>query len=67
MAVWCDHADTMVVTVSHNDVAVPIRCESIGPVEQSNGPFSVSMDPYAASAARYCGHLVFSSAVLPYA
>jgi hypothetical protein len=47
----------MVVQVSHNDVAVPIHCDSIRKEEFSKGPFSFSMASYAASAARYCGNL----------
>jgi len=33
----------MVATVTHDEVAVPIHCESIGHVELSIGPFSVSI------------------------
>ena len=42
MALWCDLTDTMVALVSHDDVAVPIHCDSMGMVELSNGSFSVS-------------------------
>jgi hypothetical protein len=42
-ALWCDYADTVATRVSHNDVAVPIRCDSIGIAELSNGPFSILM------------------------
>jgi hypothetical protein len=57
MSLWCDFVDTIVVAVSHDDVPVPIQCDSIRIVELSNtGPFSVLMALLAS--ARYCGHLV---------
>jgi hypothetical protein len=43
MALWCDLADTMVVSVSHNDIPVPIHCDSTGISELSNGRYSVSI------------------------
>jgi hypothetical protein len=54
-ALWCDYADTVVVRVTHNDVAVPIHCDSAGFVELSNGPFSVLTAPFAS--ARQNGHM----------
>jgi hypothetical protein len=64
MALWCDSADTMVATVSHKEVAVPIHCdyskETVKEtVELSNGPFSVSMALLARARrarARQSGH-----------
>jgi hypothetical protein len=55
MALWCDFADAMVATVSHNDVAAPINCDSRGTVELSNGRFSVSMAHF--SSARQSSHM----------
>jgi hypothetical protein len=46
---WCDFADTMVVVVSHNDVAAPIHCDSTGPPELRNGPFSILMPPHVSA------------------
>ena len=43
MALRSDLADTMVVQVGHDDVAVPIHCDGEGAVELSNCPFSVFM------------------------
>jgi hypothetical protein len=43
LALRCDLADTIVGTVTHDDVAA-IHCESTGIVELSKSPFSVSMD-----------------------
>jgi hypothetical protein len=52
MALWCDLADTIVARVSHDDVPIPIHCESKGLVELSNGPFSVSMALLASACPR---------------
>jgi hypothetical protein len=41
LALWRDYADTMIFRVSHNDVAALIHCNSTGPVELRNAPFSV--------------------------
>jgi hypothetical protein len=46
----------MVVTVSHDDVAVPIHCDSAGAGELSNDLLSVSMAVLAS--ARQNGHIV---------
>jgi hypothetical protein len=55
MALWCDFADTMVACVSHDDVAVPVHCDSNGLVELSDGPLSVAMALRAS--ARKSGHI----------
>jgi hypothetical protein len=55
LALLRDKADTMVVLVSYNDVILSVHCDSKGPVELSNGSFSVSMAPDAS--ARQSGHL----------
>jgi hypothetical protein len=47
LALSCDLADTMVATITHDDVAVPIHCDSNGILELSNRPFSVSMALFA--------------------
>jgi hypothetical protein len=43
LALWCDFADTVVARVSHDDVPVPIHCDSEWREELSNGTSSVSM------------------------
>jgi hypothetical protein len=60
MALWCDVEDMIVASVTHDDVAVPIHCDSNGNIELKNSPFSVSMARRmrTACSAYYCGHLV---------
>jgi hypothetical protein len=38
MALWCHLVDTIVETVSHNDVAVPVHCDSKAPLYMSCDP-----------------------------
>eukprot|EP00959_Pyramimonas_sp_CCMP1952_P168896 3528392-Pyramimonas_sp.AAC.1 len=49
-----DRADTMVVLVGHNDIAVAVHCHLVGEVELSGIALSVSMARHAS--ARQCGH-----------
>jgi hypothetical protein len=49
MALRCAFADTMVVSVRHNDVPVTIHCDSAGMVELSKFSFSVLMAMYASA------------------
>jgi hypothetical protein len=53
-AMWCDLADTVVTLVYHEDIPVPIQCDSPGSVELSSSPFSVLMALLAG--ARQSGH-----------
>jgi hypothetical protein len=55
MALWCDFADTMADRVSHDDVPVPIHCDSTGGLKLSDGPFPVLITLYAS--ARQSGHM----------
>jgi hypothetical protein len=58
MALWSDLADTIVASVTHDDVAVPIHCDSTRKEKLRNGPFSVSMARYAGWCPVDCGMLV---------
>jgi hypothetical protein len=49
MTLRCGFADTVVASVSHNDVVVPIHCDTHGLIELSKSPFSVSIAVYASA------------------
>eukprot|EP00976_Prorocentrum_cordatum_P052221 1054020-Prorocentrum_minimum.AAC.1 len=48
------NADTMVGSVSHNDITVLIHCHSVWPEKSSHGALSVLMTRLAS--ARQCGY-----------
>eukprot|EP00976_Prorocentrum_cordatum_P105355 1194245-Prorocentrum_minimum.AAC.4 len=53
-AVRRDRADTIVLQVGHDDIAVPIHCHSAGAIKLSGGAVSVLIARIAS--ARQCGH-----------
>jgi hypothetical protein len=59
MALWIYYADTIIASISHDDVPVAIQCDPPGTVEPSSGSFSVSMALFASAC--QSGHMTLWS------